>query len=1166
MAWNGTGWDLRLRDGTSLVYGDLAPLQVDPRPLRPHGQDPPHRQERLGAARSARSSRSRSSEGYWLAYDYNTAGQVTAIHDNAGRTVSYTYDNGLLKTVTDVNGGITTYGWDTSKRLTTITDAKNQLFLTNTYDTNNRVTQQKLADGSLYKFDYTLDSTGKNVTKTTVTDPAGAKRVVEYDASGYLTKDTSAVGTPSERGYTIERDPSTHLPLKSADTDGRTMVSTYNADQQATSTTVSLGSEQEQETATYNGPEGAMDSTTDALGNTTHFTFDAAGNVATTTDAEGRKTSFEWNKDGQIVKQTPEGSGSTTYEYQDDATSAVTDALGRRTTYTIDELGRTRETAGPDGAVSTIEYDAANQVLSTKDPMGALTTYTYDNNGNQETLKDARGGTTHWTFDVMDRATGMTDPVGKSITYTYTALGRPETLTDRRGLTTEYRYDDLQHHVFTGFGRTGSPGAYQDQSTLTSAYDDHDRLKSVTDSTPGAGAVVYTYDGRDRVATETTPQGTITREWDDAGRLETLKVPGIPDTSYTYDKTDRLTGVTRGTVAASFGYDSVGRLKTQTLPGGIVRTADYDLASGLTGLSFTSGAEQVGDVSYHYDAAGRLDRTGGSWAQADLPAPVASAQFDPSNRLTSLDGVTRAYDPEGNLTSDGSSTYTWNARGELTGTSGAAGASQLRYDALGRRIGTTVGGDTWNLSYDGDNVLVEDGPGAADATYLSGLGTDSALARVNGLDGAGGASALLTDRQGSVLARTDPGAATLAAQYTYTPYGAARSSLAGDQNPVRYTGRESGSGTPAGLQFNRARWYEPGTGRFLSEDPAGFAAGSPNLYSYVGGDPVDATDPSGAVAQLVVACLGGGATNTIAGVLLGRKHTAGDYLRGFAKGCGEGLLTFGAGKILSVGLRAVKPLAKEAEAASRLRGTACSFAGETQVLMADGTKKPISKAETGDEVLATDPETGEQGPHRVTALIEHPDELVDLEVDGSVVTTTEDHPFWNATDQRFEPAAALDYGDQVQSADGKRFTIEGLHRATIRRGAAYNLTVEGLHTYYVFAGEKSMLVHNTGPGCGSVWIDANRIPHHFKHAEDFGITASESRQSKDAYVEALRRYLVDPNNIQISGKYRGTPARFYVNLQTGQQAAVDLRTGKFLAGYKTNDDQLWKLTMFGELW
>jgi RHS repeat-associated protein len=42
----------------------------------------------------------------------------------------------------------------------------------------------------------------------------------------------------------------------------------------------------------------------------------------------------------------------------------------------------------------------------------------------------------------------------------------------------------------------------------------------------------------------------------------------------------------------------------------------------------------------------------------------------------------------------------------------------------------------------------------------------------------------------------------------------------------QFTGRDS-DGT--GLQYNRARYYNPERSRFLSEDPIGFAAGDPNL-------------------------------------------------------------------------------------------------------------------------------------------------------------------------------------------------------------------------------------------------------------------------------------------------------------------------------------------------
>ena len=58
-----------------------------------------------------------------------------------------------------------------------------------------------------------------------------------------------------------------------------------------------------------------------------------------------------------------------------------------------------------------------------------------------------------------------------------------------------------------------------------------------------------------------------------------------------------------------------------------------------------------------------------------------------------------------------------------------------------------------------------------------------------------------------------------------------------------WTGREYDSLT--GLQYNRGRYYDPSTGRWISQDPMGFDAGDSNLYRYVNNDPTSATDPSG---------------------------------------------------------------------------------------------------------------------------------------------------------------------------------------------------------------------------------------------------------------------------------------------------------------------------------
>jgi RHS repeat-associated protein len=72
--------------------------------------------------------------------------------------------------------------------------------------------------------------------------------------------------------------------------------------------------------------------------------------------------------------------------------------------------------------------------------------------------------------------------------------------------------------------------------------------------------------------------------------------------------------------------------------------------------------------------------------------------------------------------------------------------------------------------------------------------------------------------------------------------------VTGESNPdvdfrFGYTGREFDEET--GQYYYRARYYDSGVGRFISEDPIGFDAGDPNLYRYVLNSPANYTDPSG---------------------------------------------------------------------------------------------------------------------------------------------------------------------------------------------------------------------------------------------------------------------------------------------------------------------------------
>ncbi|MFI7511202.1 FG-GAP-like repeat-containing protein [Micromonospora aurantiaca] len=147
------------------------------------------------------------------------------------------------------------------------------------------------------------------------------------------------------------------------------------------------------------------------------------------------------------------------------------------------------------------------------------------------------------------------------------------------------------------------------------------------------------------------------------------------------------------------------------------------------------------------------------------------------------------------------------------------------------------------------------------------------------------------------------------------------------------------------------------------------------------------------------------------------------------------------------------------------RGGMCSFSGETEVLLADGSTKAIRDIRIGDQVLATNPETGEEGRRTVTHLWVHEDQLFDLKVDGGALSTTEDHPFWNETDKQWQQSQELTAGDELRSIGGTTLIVRGLEWGSKRQALAFNLSVEGIHTYYVIVGSAPVLVHNTR--CGS---------------------------------------------------------------------------------------------------
>ncbi|MET7860849.1 polymorphic toxin-type HINT domain-containing protein [Streptomyces sp. NPDC005318] len=158
-----------------------------------------------------------------------------------------------------------------------------------------------------------------------------------------------------------------------------------------------------------------------------------------------------------------------------------------------------------------------------------------------------------------------------------------------------------------------------------------------------------------------------------------------------------------------------------------------------------------------------------------------------------------------------------------------------------------------------------------------------------------------------------------------------------------------------------------------------------------------------------------------------------------------------------------------------------SFLAGTPVLLADGRRIPIETVSAGDRVIATDPVSGATGARRVErTLITYDDKhFTRIAVtEGGVparLTATDTHPFWLSGDRRWADAGDIGRGDALRTESGATLTVTGVSRYT-RRQTTYDLTVEGIHTYYVGIGTSNALVHNNDCEMSPEDVEAARKP------------------------------------------------------------------------------------------
>jgi RHS repeat-associated protein len=205
--------------------------------------------------------------------------------------------------------------------------------------------------------------------------------------------------------------------------------------------------------------------------------------------------------------------------------------------------------------------------------------------------------------------------------------------------------------------------------------------------------------------------------------------------------------------------------------------------------------------------------------------------------------------------------YTYNDENRIIRTETPNGVWEYEYDALGNRTAVIKDGvrteylidplssfGLGSVVFELDNVVGEyNANGVLIANYAHGLG-------LVGKFDSNGAAYFDADAIGSVNGLTDD-SGSYTNRYTYDPFGGIINSIEGVNNPFQFVGEFGVMNDSSGLNFMRARQYDPITGRFTATDPLGLDGGDTNLYQYGLNNPASFVDPEGTNAVIIGALI-----------------------------------------------------------------------------------------------------------------------------------------------------------------------------------------------------------------------------------------------------------------------------------------------------------------------
>ncbi len=458
-------------------------------------------------------------------FKYGPSGRFAEFTDPINQKGSYTFDatTGNLTKFVDQKGnatgtgGTTNYTYDTAGNLTQITTPAGRVVTFDYEPTTRRLTAiHHPNDPANPTTTFTYTTNADNTHTTVETDANHNATTYVFDPIGRVLSNTDALNNAQSLTYTSNSNVATYS-AGNGSSSGNFGYDTSN------NRTLSYSQPGAHSTALYDDAAhpSLPTSVTDPQNNTSTYTYDANGNLASIVDPlpSNNETDIVANSDGTLASVTDAAKNKTTYEYDADHNlkRVVPPLPLKPTSATYDGLSRLKTTTDGKGITTTLTYDALDRVVDasisgtsqeatvydddgnatsvtnqggvatmTYDALGRLTqrqtqhyslittvTYTYDGVGNLATLTD-NGGTTTYHYDAANRPDKVTDSTGRVTTFGYDANGNRTSTDNGRGLITTALYD--------GANRLINKRTYSNGAVIA------DRNVSFTPSGPSSGS------------------------------------------------------------------------------------------------------------------------------------------------------------------------------------------------------------------------------------------------------------------------------------------------------------------------------------------------------------------------------------------------------------------------------------------------------------------------------------------------------------------------------------------------------------------------------------------------------------------------------------------------------------------------------------------------------